>query len=355
MCGHVGIAGDLETKDEMLMKRLLCYDYFRGPDSTGLASFSKISLKAKIAKIASHPFDIFDYGPFRTALAGYSSSVFLGHNRAATVGVVNGYNAHPYQYGHIVGAHNGTLTSESLKAIEAAVGEEFDVDSMAVFAAIEKLGIEKTVPLLQGAWALVWVNQKEKTLNFLRNDKRPFWMAYSKDCKKLFWASEHPMINAACALGAKQELYTEEDTEFSFWSTSVDTHYSVLIEDITKGGSKPVTFKKTERKGKKPTPVQSTSSNTGKNWKRANKPSKDSSKNTVVNLFATPDQPLAGFMTKQEFDNISYTGCDWCGGPVGMHDEGLLIVEKDDLVMCPSCTNLETTRIYAEDLTSSII
>jgi hypothetical protein len=46
MCGHVGVAGDLALKDEALMKRLLIFDYLRGPDSTGLAAIETTATPA---------------------------------------------------------------------------------------------------------------------------------------------------------------------------------------------------------------------------------------------------------------------------------------------------------------------
>jgi glucosamine 6-phosphate synthetase-like amidotransferase/phosphosugar isomerase protein len=117
MCGLVGIAGKLTVKDEATMKRLFLLDFFRGPDSTGLAAVRGDG-NIHVSKLASHPIDLFDSARFKTALSGYNSKIFLGHNRYATKGKVNANNAHPYHYGDIVGAHNGTLSISSWRALE---------------------------------------------------------------------------------------------------------------------------------------------------------------------------------------------------------------------------------------------
>src|SRR3546814_3133548 len=107
----------------------------------------------------------------------YQSLAFVGHNRFATKGKVNDLNAHPFHYGNIVGAHNGTLEKSSWDALDKKLGEDTDVDSQAIIKSIATFGIEETVPLLQGAWALVWFDMEAQTLNFLRKDERPLLWA----------------------------------------------------------------------------------------------------------------------------------------------------------------------------------
>jgi predicted glutamine amidotransferase len=88
----------------------------------------------KIAKAAASPPELFYDTGFREALNGNQSRAFIGHNRLATRGVVNPFNAHPFQFGHITGAHNGTLeTSCKWKLRRLGIGEKFDVDSQALF------------------------------------------------------------------------------------------------------------------------------------------------------------------------------------------------------------------------------
>lgn len=372
MCGHVGIAGKLEFKDEATVKRLLIYDYFRGPDSTGIAVVNKDGTEAKVVKIASHPLDLFDMQKFKSALSGYQSSVFMGHNRAATRGAVNAVGAHPFEFDHIVGCHNGTLSPASHRELENALGGKFDVDSQAIFAAIAKFGIKKTVPTLQGAWALVWFDFKEKTLNFLRNKERPFWYAYSKEFDHIFWASEWPMIDAALKLSAQEyELYQDPDKGYRFWSTPEDIHLKFDIEKLRAGGTEKPKPTVCELKGKAPAPVvttalpgtdpfgrqgygsgsgRTTSTTTSRGTLLGN------TADTLVHLFGNKTAPFAGFISAEKFAEIAKYGCSWCGTDVEFDEVGVTVFERNETVLCPSCSSGAQghSRVYTTDLDEKI-
>lgn len=368
MCGLVGIAGKLEFKDEATFKRLLIYDYFRGPDSTGIAAL-RGNGDIKIAKIASHPLDLFDMKKFTEAVSGYNSTVFLGHNRLATKGGVNNYNAHPYEFDHIVGAHNGTLDKSSWDALEAALDEKYEVDSMAIIAAIAKLGIEATVPLLQGAWALVWIDRSKSTLNFLRNKERPFWYAYTKNFDHLLWASEWPFIDAATKLSAQgYELHSDPTQGFKFWSTKEDWWYRYDLDQLKKGSEGRPKPRVKELKGKEPAPVvvytggkhpfhnhgtrqsekKSTTTSLGTTHSSTN--NKNPNDNvTVLHLVGTRDAPFGGHLTEEEFNKIAKYGCSWCQADIEFEEPGVKVFQAQDMILCPSCGGSEdTTRIYVE-------
>lgn len=380
MCGHVGIAGKLEFKDEATVKRLLIYDYFRGPDSTGIAVINKEGNEAKIVKIASHPLDLFDMTKFKAALSGYQSSVFMGHNRAATKGVVNTINAHPYEFDHIIGAHNGTLSASTFAKLNDKLGEKFEVDSQAIFACIAKFGIAETVALFQesvegkqcpDAWALVWFDLKEGTLNFLRNKERPFWYAYSKEFDHLFWASEWPMIDAALKLSVQgYELYQDPDKGYRFWQTPENVHFKYDIEELRAGGtSKPKPVAK-ELKGKAPAPVVTTAATGTSPFGRQNSGSSGSGSgrttstttsrgtllgntaDTLVHLFGNKTAPFAGFISAEKFAEIAKYGCSWCGTDVDFDEVGVTVFERDGTVLCPSCSSGAQghSRVYTTDL-----
>jgi len=371
MCGHVGIAGDLAHKDEATMKRLLMFDYFRGPDSTGFAGIKKDGT-TKISKVPSHPVDLFDMKSFGTACTGFNSTVFLGHNRAATRGVINTSNAHPYQFGDIIGAHNGTLDMSSYRALEQAVGEEYPTDSMAIFAAIDKLGIEETAPLLQGAWSLVWYDGKDKSLNFLRNKERPMWFGWGEGFDRLYWASEWPTIDASVRMSPTDiKMYTEDKTGHKYWPTELDAWYQFDLEELRKKKEEmPVPIVKT-LKGKEPKPAvthscgvdpfqratgqtagSTTTSTTSLGATRAtsaNPPGKTQKEPLTIVLEGSPESPLAGFIDKAKFDVLAKYGCSWCGATVEYGDAGVAIFEKDEAVLCSSCVggDGESSRIVS--------
>lgn len=363
MCGHVGIAGALAYKDEITMKRLLLLDVFRGPDSTGMASI-RMSEEVKIAKISSHPLDLFEFPRFKEALNGLTSKVFLGHNRAATRGVINTYNTHPFVYGDIVGAHNGTLDHSSTSALEAALDQRFPVDSQAIISGIEKLGIDDTVSMLQGAWALVWYDKSVGTINFLRNKERPFWYCFNKECDKLYWASEWQMLEAASNLaGDAMELYREPKTGHCFFPTTEDTLYSWNVEEIAKGGKHRPKAKARILKGKEPAPVaahvpfQRASGNDGVTTlitpsTNSTTTSRSSAEKTIITLLGSPDDPFGGYFDKAKFNSMTKHGCSYCKEPMEFGQKGILVFDRDDVILCPKCAlggDTGVTRILVKD------
>lgn len=366
MCGLVGIAGDLAFKDEGTMKRMLLLDYFRGMDSTGLAVVRNTEV-TKLAKIASHPLDLFDSSRFKEALNGTNSKVFIGHNRAATRGGVNGINAHPFEFDHIIGAHNGTLCYKGVNALEEALDEKFPVDSMALFAAIAKLGIEETIKLIYegkdsttGAWALTWYDSIEGSINFLRNKHRPLWYAFEKDFKRIFWASEWPMIHGATKLSGPYELYQEEGTGHTYWQFDENVHFKFDVDVLKKGSDKRPKAKAQTLKGKEHPPVKgpdpfqrNPTTGGGKNGFLQNvthlttnqttssnhQGGKSTTGNRVVNLLGDVGNPLAGFLDREKFEALAKYGCSWCGTDVEWDEPGILIFERDDILLCSGCAH----------------
>lgn len=365
MCGHVGIAGDLAFKDEKTMKRLLILDYFRGPDSTGLASIRPDG-DVKIAKLASHPIDLFDTKSFVDALSGFNSDVFIGHNRLATKGKVNGNNAHPYVYGHIIGAHNGTLDKSAWDDLNKIIGYETDVDSQAIFAAIEKVGIEETIKVMRGAWALVWYDLHEGTLNFLRNKERPFWYSYEKGFKRLFWASEWPMIDAAVQMGGTDYELFESTEGHRFWATAENWLYRWDIEELKKGSTLRPKPRVKELKGKEPCAAvtyhcgndpfshshhsSTTQSHTSMKTVHGSTTSSSSStekESDVQNVIGFRHNPFGGKLTRDRFEEIAKYGCSWCEATVNWNDVGVTVYEDRHIVMCPDCSgNGNHSRLY---------
>lgn len=383
MCGHVGIAGNLELKDEKTFQKMLVLDTFRGPDSTGFASIRNNG-DVKIAKIASHPFDLFDTKKFNDAFNAFSSTVLLGHNRLATKGKVNHNNAHPFEYGHIIGAHNGTLHHSSWQALDKLNGEPTDVDSQAIFLAISKFGIEETIKHMEGAWALVWIDMEKKTLNFLRNKERTFWYGYTEDWKKLFWASEWPMIRAACDLSDKDYKMAALDAKgHQYFMTTEDWWYRWNLDDLKfgyKDQPKPLVR---ELKGKEPVQVQhaaggtsngnfpsrnfgsngsgctnshgqrtstTTSHGTMHSIQRSNNTgSTTSSDADIIDITGFRYNPFDGHVSKEKFKEYASCGCAWCSASVEYGDPGITVYDRDGYVLCAECSdNKDNTRVYVD-------
>lgn len=231
MCGLVGMAGMILPHHKKMFREMLIFDQIRGMDSTGVAVVYnkqyKNYEKVHWEKAVGSPTNLWDSGDSvfnsRGIVEG-DAKVLLGHNRHATVGEVNAENAHPFTFGNVTGAHNGSL--EDWDDLEGAKG--FEVDSMALINDINAHGIEKTWGKFLGAAALTWWDDDTETLNFVRNFERPLWFARSTTGAVLFWASEKWMISVAAARH-KVALKENENKEVVWFELPANTWYSYKV------------------------------------------------------------------------------------------------------------------------------
>jgi predicted glutamine amidotransferase len=362
MCGLVGVAGNLEFKDESLFKRLLIFDYFRGTDSTG-AAWLKKNGDISIVKLPSHPIDLFNMKQFDSGINGAQSLVFLGHNRAATMGKVNGVNAHPFKFGSIVGAHNGTLMQCDWDDLDKETGTTTNVDSAALFNAIDQIGVKNTIEMVhegvtpqRGAWALTWFDAEEKVLYLLKNKHRPLWCAYSKDLTKIIWASESWMIQSAVESSKTPYELWEDEEGYTYFPLKDNMLYTIDLEELASKGKKtPPDWTTEEIKGK--TFTASASAGTAPflgNQQQSKKTSNSSTDTTectvlsfnqqpIIELGGDSHRPFANYIDKTDFDEIAKYGCSWCGKEVKYDDLGVIIWERTDQLVGNCCSG-ETHR-----------
>ena len=223
MCGIVGLAGDLRHGDNKVFRNLLIFDQLRGDHSTGVFALP-LATEGKTLKQVGPPNNLWDFDESDSFNnAGVLKGAFktlIGHNRFATMGELTVENAHPFSYSHITGVHNGTL--KNWRTLEG--GKDLDIDSKTVFNHIAEKGIKDLWSKMHGAASLVWWDDEEKTLNFIRNSERPMHIAKIKDRKAIVWASEPWMINVACS---RSGVELEESGPVS---TDVHKHYKFKPE-----------------------------------------------------------------------------------------------------------------------------
>lgn len=229
MCGIVGIASaffnGFSSKESAIFQDMLFLDTLRGWDSTGVFGVDKHS-NVKIHK-AAMPGPSFictqEFDSFQKKLI--SDGLFaVGHNRAATRGEVTDENAHPFWVDDkIVLVHNGSYKGchKSLK--------DTKVDSEAIAHTIsEHANLADALKKINAAYALVWYNTEEHTLNFVRNDERPLWFIETKT-GTLLWASE------------KETLYytlSRNGVEFKEQATQLVAGTHVRLKISTSGWDK---------------------------------------------------------------------------------------------------------------------
>lgn len=227
MCGLFGIAGDTDSRLKDAFKDGLLLTQLRGRDATG-AFAVKHNDETAYAKALGTPEILFDMKSYDTALSGFPK-VMAGHCRSKTQGDNTRANAHPYDFDGIIGMHNGTLRNYyKLDGYDHKA-----TDSHCLYYNIDRYGLEETFQEIDptGAWALVWWNKTDNTLNFLRNGDRPLWFAWTADKRAMVWASEPWMfgvVNRRVSLwdgtkedGEKQHPYFQLP-ENELWSFSVN-------------------------------------------------------------------------------------------------------------------------------------
>lgn len=202
MCGIVGYVAKhprrLGRAVDQFFETALILDTVRGRDSTGVFGVRtdhKENETADWLKQAVNGCAFVEtqgFSEYMSAFYHYS----VGHNRAATIGDVTTDNAHPFQEGPITMVHNGSLwCTVGLPKSQAELGVE--VDSHAICHNLATESVEDVVANLDGAFALVWHDARDNTINFIRNDERPFHMALSTNKESLYFMSEAPMLHAA--------------------------------------------------------------------------------------------------------------------------------------------------------------
>lgn len=201
MCGLVGVAAingkALSDRGVKVFKHLLYLDVLRGEHSTGICMVDT-NKNVKLHKHLGPPSkdETFSNNEIFSSTGNvFNPIVLIGHNRYATKGEVNVENAHPFvtQDENIIGAHNGTVYNYILDRIGK---NPFETDSEFIYNSIAERGLKETVKYLDGgAYALTWWNKEENTINILRNNERPLYIAKSGGA--IVWASEKWMIDVA--------------------------------------------------------------------------------------------------------------------------------------------------------------
>lgn len=222
MCGIVGAISEqtgLGPHELKIFEQLLYVGTLRGRDSTGVfLADPNTGLKTfKDVGPAGLVTELKDYDKFMDHSVNHSAAI--GHNRAATKGAINKEGAHPFTHGDITLVHNGTLLSHA-----HLTDKHFAVDSEAItYAMSEADNPEDVISELNGAFALVWWNNKEKRMYFIRNSQRPLHYSVSPAGKSIYLASEADML---------QWVLRRNDIKSKIEQLKVGTLYSLNLNDF---------------------------------------------------------------------------------------------------------------------------
>lgn len=171
MCGIVGVVAKYNSglfkAHAQTFAELLFVDQLRGTDGTGV--FYDVDGKAKVAKVpdtaSNFLMDDLFVGVCEEAVK--EGHFMIGHNRAATRGNLVWKNTHPFSEGGITLVHNGTLYRYKNLA------DDVEVDSHAICKHMAAYGYKNTLKEIDGAFALVWMDEEAGMLRLCRNNDRP--------------------------------------------------------------------------------------------------------------------------------------------------------------------------------------
>jgi predicted glutamine amidotransferase len=198
MCGLAGAMSSFLIESEIKTFRdLMALAQFRGRDGSGVIFAPNNSNQSFFTLRSTMNADyLVNCEEFDKYLKDIQRpGALIGHARYPTSGGYDLDDCHPVTAGHIIGVHNGTMTKINGKA----VGKD-DHDSKLLFAAIAEHGIDTVIKNSAGAYAVVWVDKKDFTLNFLRNKDRTLYFGHHENnYGTIYWSSEIGMLEFVLA------------------------------------------------------------------------------------------------------------------------------------------------------------
>ena len=203
MCGIFGFAKREGWQSESQMDRIedivsnLTFEsVIRGDHSTGFAIASKTDKLVYKTLKPSDELVCSDEWHNILEKVDVDTTIFLGHVRFATTGAKIKENAHPFVMGSVIGAHNGIIYNH--KEIASKIGKNVQVDSEVIFGLLNKKDkYQEVFDLIEGDYALSWIDDDYRVLKLMHEEGRPLHVAYWKKARCLFWASTAEILGTA--------------------------------------------------------------------------------------------------------------------------------------------------------------
>ena len=234
MCGLVGFIGTKTNKTSLkIFRTLLFLNVLRGTDGTGVIKLDKHKKKDPIISWEKTEDNAIDYMHEKNEVLTHSSTTkgWLGHCRAATVGGKNTKNSHPFEFPSLIGMHNGTISQKYPNQ------KDYTTDSEALYHEIDAYGIDQALKNFHtsyGAWALVYYDKTNDSVNLVRNSRRPLHCCYTTDQTGFIYSSDPVFLTMALRdnhivhdeIWSLKEhtlltLYMSDDSQFTNQNTKV--------------------------------------------------------------------------------------------------------------------------------------
>jgi len=190
ICGIVGAASrNLVGTEVKTFEDLMIVSNLRGKQGAGVIVVSE--KKVHGVKSVGNGIDVIERESYRK-LAYKDCSILVGHTRWPTKGGVDINAVHPHMFSGLAGVHNGTL-----RKVRNQTVPDSESDSGAIYKHINEVGVVEALKEAEGAYALVFIDYKTSTLNFIRNFARPLFFAkvnWHSPGRTLYWASEKAFL-----------------------------------------------------------------------------------------------------------------------------------------------------------------
>lgn len=156
----------------------------RGRDATGVCLVGHRG----VPRVIKSPHTATEFFQARKGL-GANARTAMVHTRFGTQGKeTNPLNNHPVEFGRLIGIHNGMIDNDFELFREHKWHRHGEVDSEAIFAAIDHLGIIEGLEAVEGSMAVAFVDRTEPDVLWLaRGDSSPLFCA--RYLQGIFFAS----------------------------------------------------------------------------------------------------------------------------------------------------------------------
>jgi len=171
----------------------------RGLDATGVCLVGTRDNTPRVTKMPQPASEFFRH---RKGI-GAKAHTALVHTRFGTQGKeTNPLNNHPVESGRIIGIHNGMIDNDYDLFRTNGWPRHGEVDSEAIFAAIDHLGITLGLEAVEGSMAVAFIDRTDPHVLYLaRGDSSPLY--YGEYHQGVFFGSTKAAITQ---FGAPQQL-----------------------------------------------------------------------------------------------------------------------------------------------------